>query len=56
MNENLDPTDSDYNNEELEIDKALRPLAFSDFSGQEHILENLNLHEQLLLVDQLILR
>ncbi len=43
MNENLDPTDSDYNNEELEIDKALRPLAFSDFSGQEHILENLKI-------------
>ena len=43
MNENLDPTDSNYNNEELEIDKALRPLAFSDFSGQEHILENLKI-------------
>ena len=43
MNENLDPTDSTYNNEELEIDKALRPLAFSDFSGQEHILENLKI-------------
>ena len=43
MNENLDPTDSTFNNEELEIDKALRPLAFSDFSGQEHILENLKI-------------
>ena len=43
MNENLDPTDSNYNNEELEIDKALRPLTFSDFSGQEHILENLKI-------------
>ena len=43
MNENLDPSDSNYNNEELEIDKALRPLAFSDFSGQEHILENLKI-------------
>ena len=43
MNENIDSTDSNYNNEELEIDKALRPLAFSDFSGQEHILENLKI-------------
>ena len=43
MNESLDPTDSNYNNEELEIDKALRPLAFSDFAGQEHVLENLKI-------------
>ena len=35
MNENLDPTDSGFNNEELEIDKALRPLSFDDFAGQE---------------------
>ena len=41
MNENLDPTDSSYTNEELEIDKALRPLSFDDFAGQESILENL---------------
>ena len=41
MNENLDPTDSDYSGEELEIDKALRPLSFDDFAGQETILENL---------------
>ena len=41
MNENLDPTDSGLNNEELEIDKALRPLSFDDFAGQDQILNNL---------------
>ena len=40
MNENLDPTDSDYSGEELEIDKALRPLSFDDFAGQDKILNN----------------
>ena len=32
MNENLDPTVNDFNSEELEIDKALRPLSFDDFA------------------------
>ena len=41
MNENLDPTDSGFNTEELEIDKALRPLSFDDFAGQDQILNNL---------------
>ena len=43
MNENLDPTDSSYSNEELEIDKALRPLSFDDFAGQDQILNNLKI-------------
>lgn len=43
MNENLDPTDSSYTNEELEIDKALRPLSFDDFAGQDQILNNLKI-------------
>ena len=43
MNENLDPTDSNYSGEELEIDKALRPLSFDDFAGQEKILNNLKI-------------
>jgi len=38
MNENLDPTDSSFDKEDLEIDKALRPLSFNDFSGQEQVL------------------
>tara|TARA_B100000780_G_scaffold145258_1_gene101510 strand:- start:6093 stop:7115 length:1023 start_codon:yes stop_codon:yes gene_type:complete len=41
MNENLDPTDSGFSGEELEIDKALRPLSFDDFAGQDQILNNL---------------
>ena len=39
MNENLDPTDSNFNTEEIEIDKALRPLSFDDFAGQNQILD-----------------
>ncbi len=41
MNENLDPTGNYLSSEEHEIDKALRPLSFDDFAGQETILENL---------------
>jgi len=37
MNENLDPSDSNYSGEELEVDKALRPLSFDDFAGQDQI-------------------
>ena len=41
MNENLDPTGNLTSSEDQEIDKALRPLSFDDFAGQETILENL---------------
>ena len=41
MNENLDPTNENFSNEDLEIDKALRPLSFSDFRGQNQVIENL---------------
>ena len=41
MNENLDPTGNHLSSEDQEIDKALRPLSFDDFAGQENILENL---------------
>ena len=43
MNENLDPTDSSFDKEDLEIDKALRPLSFNDFSGQGQVLNNLKI-------------
>ena len=43
MNENLDPTDHNFSSEELDIDRALRPLSFDDFSGQEQVLENLKI-------------
>jgi len=41
VNENLDPTGNHLSSEDQEIDKALRPLSFDDFAGQETILENL---------------
>jgi Holliday junction DNA helicase RuvB len=41
MNEHLNPTNSNFNPEELDLEKKLRPLAFDDFSGQEQILDNL---------------
>ena len=41
MNENLDPSNENFSNEDLEIDKALRPLSFSDFRGQNQVIDNL---------------
>lgn len=41
MNEYLDPTGDQLSPQEVEIEKKLRPLTFSDFSGQEQVLENL---------------
>ena len=41
MNDNLDPTDNQFSSEDNDIDRALRPLSFDDFAGQEAILENL---------------
>ncbi len=43
MNENLDPTNSNYKPEELDLEKKLRPLSFDDFTGQEQVLENLQI-------------
>jgi Holliday junction DNA helicase RuvB len=41
MNENLNPTNANFNPEELDLEKKLRPLSFDDFTGQEQVLENL---------------
>lgn len=41
MNNNLDPTGENFSSEEIEIEKALRPLSFDDFAGQDQVLENL---------------
>ena len=41
MNENLDPTTQNFSSEERDIERALRPLSFDDFSGQDQVLENL---------------
>ena len=43
MNENLDPTGEHLSTAEQEIDKALRPLSFDDFAGQDQVLENLRI-------------
>ena len=43
MNHNLDPTDQNLSSEEQDIEKVLRPLNFEDFSGQEQVLENLQI-------------
>lgn len=46
MNEHLDPTREHFSSEELDIERALRPLSFEDFSGQDQILENLKVFVQ----------
>ncbi len=46
MNDNLDPTNENYNPAELDIDRALRPLSFDDFAGQDQVLENLKIFVQ----------
>tara|TARA_B100000780_G_scaffold55050_4_gene34557 strand:- start:14637 stop:15656 length:1020 start_codon:yes stop_codon:yes gene_type:complete len=43
MNESLDPTSDQFNSEEQDFDRALRPLSFDDFAGQESIIENLKI-------------
>lgn len=41
MNDNLNPNKESYSPQEIDIEKALRPLSFNDFAGQEQVLENL---------------
>lgn len=41
MNEHLDPTGENFSSEELDIERALRPLSFDDFAGQDQVLDNL---------------
>ncbi|MFP5438529.1 MAG: Holliday junction branch migration DNA helicase RuvB [Bacteroidia bacterium] len=41
MNANLDPTNKNFNPEELDLEKKLRPLSFDDFTGQDQVLDNL---------------
>lgn len=43
MNEYLDPNPEKLNAVDKDIEKALRPQAFEDFTGQEKILENLSI-------------
>jgi Holliday junction DNA helicase RuvB len=46
MNENLDPTAHNFSQEELDIERALRPVTFDDFTGQAQVLENLKVFVQ----------
>ena len=46
MNENLDPSGGHFSQEELDIERALRPITFDDFTGQEQVLENLKVFVQ----------
>lgn len=43
MNENLNPESDDFSSEEHDIERALRPLSFEDFAGQDQVLENLKI-------------
>lgn len=43
MNENLNPEKEHFSPEEVDVEKKLRPLTFSDFTGQEQVLENLKI-------------
>ena len=46
MNDNLNPTNEHFSSEELDVEKALRPLSFEDFTGQDQVLENLQIFVQ----------
>lgn len=46
MNENLDPNEENLSPTEKEIEKALRPIEFDDFSGQESVVDNLRVFVQ----------
>ena len=41
MNDNLNPERNSLSNIDLELDKALRPKQFDDFSGQPKVVDNL---------------
>jgi len=43
MNENLNPSNEDFSEAEHDVERALRPLSFDDFAGQDQILENLKI-------------
>ena len=41
MNDNLNPDGENLNTTDKDIERALRPIAFEDFSGQESVIDNL---------------
>ena len=46
MNDNLNPNKESYSPQDIDIEKALRPLSFDDFTGQDQVLENLTVFVQ----------
>ena len=46
MNDNLNPENTHFTNEELDVEKKLRPLDFDDFTGQDQAIENLKIFVQ----------
>ncbi|AMO20782.1 Holliday junction branch migration DNA helicase RuvB [Flavobacterium columnare NBRC 100251 = ATCC 23463] len=43
MNENLNPNKERFTSQEMDVERALRPLSFDDFTGQDQVLENLKI-------------
>ena len=43
MNENLDPSSENLSSNEREFENNLRPVSFEDFSGQNHVINNLKI-------------
>lgn len=43
MNEHLDPTTGNFLSEDFEAERKLRPISFSDFCGQQQLVENLSI-------------
>jgi Holliday junction DNA helicase RuvB len=46
MKEHLNPSNDHFSSEELDVEKKLRPLSFEDFTGQDQVLENLQVFVQ----------
>jgi Holliday junction DNA helicase RuvB len=46
MNENLNPEEENLSSAEKEAERALRPIIFDDFSGQEGVVDNLRVFVQ----------
>jgi holliday junction DNA helicase RuvB len=46
MNENLNPEEENLSSAEKEAERALRPILFDDFSGQESVVDNLRVFVQ----------
>jgi Holliday junction DNA helicase RuvB len=46
MNANLDPEEENLSSAEKEAERALRPILFDDFSGQETVVDNLRIFVQ----------